>query len=462
MTAESQRVQQACAWLAIVSVLGAPFLFGASTLRIWVPLAFFWAALGLVSLAAQLWFPAPGASISFDPAPPLLVALHALLALQSTQLPSGFLRLVSPGSFAAHFLPGGGSTLAPLTASPTGTVQAWLFISGLHGLAVAIFSAPAQEQLRRLRTLFGGIGAVSAILALEGLVQAGSAHPFRLYGIFEVPGAADHERGIFGPYYNRDHYSNLMAIGGAVVSGMLGQAARGSAFRGFSAFVSAAGFARNIALVGALLLITVASAAAGSRGGLIALAVGLLVGLGPALLARPRLLLGSLAVFLAVLFGAGIPAAFMRLADVDFETSRLLVWRDMVRVVTFFPIFGCGVGAFAVAYWPYQRVVRYEYWPHAHNEYLQWLLEAGAIGVLMALYLLRKAWIAAPRLVRSVEARPALAGLAAALTHSLVDCVLRIPANAAWAAILFVGAIVAASSSRALGPTGSEPGPGTA
>lgn len=431
--------------LAMASALLAPFAFGASTLGVWVPLSLFWIILGLLTTAARTWYPAAPPD-GFEPAPKLMVALHALFAVQSVALPAFVLRALSPGSFAAHFLPSGETTLAPLTASPTGTAQAWLFVGALHGLAVAIFSAPREVQLRRLNLLFAGMTGVSTILAIEGLVQSASAHPHRLYGIFEVPGAADHERGIFGPYYNRDHYSNLMAMGGAVTAALLGRAVRAGSFRSLAGFAGSPQFAANLALIGALCLITVASAAAGSRGGLASLAVGLLVGLGPELLARPRLALASLVIGLVVLFGASIPATFLRMADVDFEASRLMVWRDMLRVVSFFPIFGCGLGAFAVAYWPYQRVVRFEYWPHAHNEYLQWLLETGAVGLVLALYFLRRAWIAAPDLVRNLQIRPALAGLLAMLTHALVDLVLRVPANAAWAALLLVGVTLATDS----------------
>lgn len=446
MTALAERIVQLSAGLAMASVLLAPFAFGTSTLGVWVPLSLLWICLGLVTTAARAWFPSI-AQDGFEPAPKVMVALHALFAIQSVALPAFVLRALSPGSFAAHFLPAGEAMLAPLTASPTGTAQAWLFVGALHGLAVAIFGAPRPVQMRRLNLLFAGMAGVSGILAIEGLVQSASAHPHRLYGIYEVPGAADHERGIFGPYYNRDHYSNLMAMGGAVAAALLGRAVRAGSFGSLAGFAGSPQFGVNLALLGALCLTTVASAAAGSRGGLAALGVGLLVGLGPELAARPRLALVSLGVGLVILFGASIPTAFLRMADVDFEASRLMVWRDMLRVVSFFPIFGCGLGAFAVAYWPYQRVVRFEYWPHAHNEYLQWILETGAAGLVLALYVLRRAWIAAPEIARSLDTRPALAGLAAMLTHALVDLVLRVPANAAWAALLLVGVTLATNPS---------------
>ncbi len=267
-----------------------------------------------------------------------------------------------------------------------------------------------------------------------------------MYGLIRVQNAGDLEAGIFGPYYNRDHYSNLIAIAASVAAGLLSNAARVGAFRGLSSFASSADFGRNVGLLVALLLMLVASAASGSRGGLIALGVGLLVGLGPALLARPRLALGSLGLVVVALFGTGFPAAFARLADIDFEASRLLIWRDAIRLVEFFPIFGCGIGAFAPAYWPYQRVVRFEYWPHAHNEYIQWTLEAGLLGVVLAFYVLRLAWIAAPRVFRDIGTRPALAGLAAALTHALVDSGFRVPANAAWVGLLLVCVVLGSNA----------------
>jgi O-antigen ligase len=293
-----------------------------------------------------------------------------------------------------------------------------------------------------MQRLFLGMSAAGALLSLEGLVQSKSAHPYWLYSVLRVPGAGAHEAGIYGPYLNRDHFSNLIAMAGSVAAALLALAARDGAFKNLSSFAKSERFGRNVGLLIALFLILVASAASGSRGGLIALGVGLLVGLGPVLVARPRLGLAACGLFALALFGAGAPDAFVRMTDIDFEVSRLLVWRDVVRLIEFFPVFGCGLGAFAPAYWPYQRVVRFEYWSHAHNEYLQALLEGGIAGILLGAYALRLGWIALPRIIRNAEARPALAGLAAAMTHAFVDSGFRVPANAAWASLLLICAVV--------------------
>jgi len=456
MISRSDRIPESLARIGLITVVLSPLAFGAVSLGVWVPLSLLWILLGVATVAIRKWKQAHAEAGHFDPLPLPVFLLHALFALQSVPLPATILRTLSPGAFAAHLVPSlDPAAWAPLTASPTGTFQAWLFVAGLHGLVVCVFHADRALQARRLQLLMAGIAGVGGLLALEGLVQAASAHPHWLYGLYKVPGAGVHESGIFGPYYNRDHYSNLMALAGSVSAGILGLALRRVDLRSLSRFTAAEAFPRIIALSVVLALTVVASAAAGSRGGLIALGVGLLIGLGPLLLHRPRLALGLSVSLVILLFATGVPTAFMRLANVDFEASRLLVWNDAIRVMSFFPLAGSGLGAFAVAYWPYQRVVRFEYWPHAHNEYLQWFIETGVLGILLAGYVLRLAWLNAPRLVRSPNTRPALAAFGAMLVHSLVDCVLRIPANAAWATVLAAGLVlVALSAERNHGTSG--------
>lgn len=433
--ASSHRPLEAIARVGIVTAVLSPLGFGAVNLGTWVPLAALWIILGLGTSALR----------GFAPLPRPVFLLHALFALQSVPLPASILRAIAPGSFAAHLVPSMESSWAPLTASPTGTFQAWLFVAGLHGLVVSIFHTDRATQVRRFHTLLWGMAGVGGFLALEGLVQSASPHPHWLYGLYEVPGAGAHEAGIFGPYYNRDHYSNLMALSGSLTAGLLGPSLRDGELRSLSRFTASASFTRVVSLSVLLTLNVVASAAAGSRGGLIALGAGLLLASGPLLLGRPRLFLASSVALFVVLFATGVPAAFMRLADVDFEASRLLVWNDAIRLLAFFPLAGAGLGAFAVAYWPYQRVVRFEYWPHAHNEYLQWLIEGGLLGAILAAYVARLIWINAPRLVRAADTRPALAAVGAMLVHSLVDCVLRIPANATWATLLVAALVLLAA-----------------
>ncbi len=439
--------------VALTSVLLAPFAFGAVGTTAWVPLAWLWIGLAVWSLAKARRAPRGAWAPALPGVTPAFMAVHLLLAVQLIPLPPAVLRVLSPGSYAANYIPPMlVETWAPLTASPAGTRQAWLFFAGLHGLCLVLFGADRPLRSKLASLLFKGMAGVGALMAVEGLVQAASAHPHWLYGVFPVPGAGSHERGIFGPYYNRDHYSNLIAMAASVAAGLLALRLPRDPARPLRSVLNSEGFAGTLALVAALVLMFAASAASGSRGGLAAIGAGVLIGLSAPFLARPRLALGSLLILLVVLFATGVPSAVERMGDVDFEISRLMVWRDASRLIEFFPVFGTGIGAFAPAYWPYQRVVRYEYWPHAHNEYLQWILEAGVVGILLALSWLRLAWRIAPAMVRNQEFRPALAGLAAAMVHAFVDCGLRIPANAAWAGLLLVCVVTGAFAERERAP----------
>ena len=343
--------------------------------------------------------------------------------------------MISPGSYAAWHIPGPSSgAWTALTASPIGTRQAWLFLAGLHGLGITLWASATHRRIPMSRVYYALVAA-GAALALEGLIQAASPHPHWLYGIWNVPGAGSHEAGIFGPYYNRDHYANILALAAAIAAALLARLLKG---RGKVSILDSPDFGRILGLGGSLAIIMAAGAAAGSRGGLAAMLTGMLIGGASLFVSRPKLTIALVALAVLVFFGTGVPAAFDRMGDIDFENSRLIVWRDALRLFEFFPIFGCGIGAFAPAYWPYQRVVRFEYWPHAHNEYLQWLLEAGAIGLLLAVLWARGVWRAFPALVRSEDLRPALSGAVAAAVHAFVDCAPRIPANGAWTAVLLL------------------------
>jgi O-antigen ligase len=363
----------------------------------------------------------------------VLVPIHALILLQLVPVPPSMLAVISPGSYAAWHIPGPSSgSWTAITASPIGTRQAWLFVAGLHGLAISLLASAPDRRLP-LSYLYYALTGAGVALALEGLVQAASPHPHWLYGIWRVPGAGSHEAGIFGPYYNRDHYANVIAIAASLAAALL---ARLLSRLGKTSLLNSPDFGKIVGLGSGLAILMAAGAAAGSRGGLAAMLTGIVVGSVPLLISRPRLglALGGLAVI--VFFGTGVPSAFERMGDVDFENSRLIVWRDALRLLEFFPLFGCGIGAFAPAYWPYQRVVRFEYWPHAHNEYLQWVFEAGTLGCLLALFWARGIWKLLPTLIKNEDLRPAIAAVIAAAIHAVVDCSPRIPANGAWTAVL--------------------------
>jgi O-antigen ligase len=112
------------------------------------------------------------------------------------------------------------------------------------------------------------------------------------------------------------------------------------------------------------------------------------------------------------------------------------IWRATLKMIGDNPIFGVGLGAFAVAYPRYDRWNGLSTTAEAHNDYLQVLSDTGAIGGLVGVFFL----LALLRVVRRalgcessgerVIALGAGVGCAAMLVHSLADFNLQITSNA--------------------------------
>jgi tetratricopeptide (TPR) repeat protein len=137
------------------------------------------------------------------------------------------------------------------------------------------------------------------------------------------------------------------------------------------------------------------------------------------------------------------------------SVNRLALWSPNVPAVRDFPLWGTGYGSFQ-----YTELLRRDspeeegiYAEHAHNDYLEILLEGGIVGlipVLLMIYLLfRFAYRAIYRSKSSTTewlATGALFGLTAVVIHSFVDFGLHLPAVALLATV--VGAHLCALGSE--------------
>ena len=160
----------------------------------------------------------------------------------------------------------------------------------------------------------------------------------------------------------------------------------------------------------------------------------------------------AITILLGVLLVGLVPReAQERITTLSGASFRLETWRGALRLWSTSPLVGHGLGAFHDAYPRFKHgwgEVRVE---HAENDYLETAAETGAVGLGLVLAGL-VALIAAG--VRGIaESRDALtrgigqggvAALAALAVHSGVDFNLRIPSNAALAAL--AAATVAAAA----------------
>ena len=174
---------------------------------------------------------------------------------------------------------------------------------------------------------------------------------------------------------------------------------------------------RRLLLAIAAAALTLAFAAAQSRGGLLAAGVAGLAALTVAKRERGWVLaFGLCAVGAAAVWFAANPAAWVRISDfggADSErsggTGRSELWTIAWRMCQDHPIFGVGLDGFtdrAASYATSTGPLRYSRYiteqPHVvHNTYLQVLVETGVVGLLafvgVLMACLRAAWVAARR-----------------------------------------------------------------
>jgi O-antigen ligase len=373
----------------------------------------------------------------------------------------------------------------------------------LFFMAAQFFGAPAParstlaplgetvDPLQRVGERLGGppasplgwtIVVYSFLLALFAIFQFFSSHGL-IYWAVKSPGWT------FGPYVNHNHYAGLMEMlipimvasvltafrkprslppSDAVSSEASGQVPRDlparlavPAYR--QAGASRAGRESSTSAVavflGCVVLIPVVSVLlSGSRGGLISLAVEVLLAAvliflrGPASARKITAVLGSSALFAAALLFVWIAPrqSLERLETVvDITHSpevglaeRLIASRDSLRILRDHPWVGAGLGSFETVFHRYQSFPGDLTWDHAHNDYVEALAETGAAGGALIVFALGLFfWLAFGNLRERLKHRAgwiqfgAALGCCGLLVHSLGDFNLHIPANAAWFAV---------------------------
>lgn len=365
-----------------------------------------------------------------------LVALLAMVQLGPWRM-SQFEPLIASGAL---------NTWRLVTLTPHATASALVSLVA----PIAIFAGVAQLGPRdrgRLAWLVIALGAVSVVLGLLQVAQ-GPQSALRPYEYTNTSEAV-------GLFANRNHFAALMyctlVLASAVVIGRLAQSGA-VALRFNASLLLAAGFVLIVSVVAAL-------AVARSRAGL-ALAMASLVGIAVLALRVPRGPTGShvslrnlvqfaivFAVFFALQFGlARIMSRFEAdpMQDLRWELSEATLDAAWAAL----PL-GTGAGSFVPVYAAIERpsVVHATYSNRAHNDFAEWLLEAGLVGGSMIL--LAFIWFAwrTWSVWRSSEATPhgylqraATLVVALLLTHSLVDYPLR--TSAMMAVFAFAGALL--------------------
>lgn len=325
-----------------------------------------------------------------------LAALIGYVWLQALPLPPALVAMLSPAN---------GTTLAdlslafdparwrPLSLAPAATIETAAMVTGAVALHWVVREGVGPSGVRWIVRSLALSGALAVLLAvLRPMLFPNGL----MYGVW-LPVAP--EATPLGPIISRNHFAAWMLVAAPVVTGYLfAHGATHWAVRSRRSFLARILIdARALWITTAVGLMVFAVVFSQSRAGLIGLIVAGAFHLvstwrsaGPK--ARALLVVGTAGLALSVLLVANPVNVLHRLGhDADDWGGRPTIWQVALEMGRQFPVTGVGLGAFesiAPVFQPKPVVV---FFNHAHSQYLQWWAEGGAIGVLLALWLVAAA-----------------------------------------------------------------------
>lgn len=437
-------------WAMALLVAMAPLPFGSVHP---VPLAVVQVA---VALVAAVWVTLRMRA-GITPLPwndPLLIGGGAIFAyglLQITPIPVGILSVLSPQSAAlkASFSPVP-PAWASLSIDPYATWHACL-LTACWTLAAVIVRHNAVDLKGRL-TLAGG-------LVAGGLFQAG-------YGLFEFISGRQkilwYQKVAFtdvatGTFISRNNYAAYleMALPFALALALFGNrhASHGRRFsikRRLAGMTGRKSF-RSILLLMTAFLMAIALLMSRSRMGIASITLALLAGV-LALALRGRsgrfalvsvTIIGGVALFASQIDIIPLVERF-RLVGGEFGTgyNRMRVWSQAVPMLSTYKTFGSGMGTWEMAFSPFRDDAAQIRVDFAHNDYLEFAAESGAIGVLIIFCVVLLFGLSRKRRQSVGGGHQDEIGLAAGIgliavgLHSVTDFHLSIPADALAVTVL--------------------------
>ncbi|MEQ1438052.1 O-antigen ligase family protein [Fontimonas sp. SYSU GA230001] len=350
-----------------------------------------------------------------------------------------------------------------LSIAPSQTADAWLLSAGYCCLYVLIVLSCCGDR-RRMGLVLGVVATAGLFQALYGSLMTLSGLE---WGFFE---AKQHYRRVAtGTFVNRNHLAGYLELAGAAALGLiladLGSSGAQRSLRQRALALIALLFSTKMRARLALIVMAIALVLTRSRMGNVAFVSSLcLCAMLFILLRHRRYALRAFALFasivaidiLVVSNWYGLDRVIQRLEQTDLSSdSRAVFLRHAPPAIDAYWTTGAGLGTFAVAFAPYRSAELDPYFDHAHNDYIEFLIETGTVGCgLLAIFVLAHALHALAILVRrrrrmaAAVAFAALMGMLAIAIHSTADFNLQIPANAATLLVLMALSAGCSSSSR--------------
>jgi len=385
---------------------------------------------------------------------PLAIALALMLGyplLQLVPLPNALWRgLPGHAQYAAvvqRFAADSEGGWRAISLVPEATEYGWLaLLPPLACLAVTQRLAPPQVV-----RLLSAMAVYTGLEGLLGLLQVGSGSDSIFYlRNQEADGMAT------GTFVNRDHFAAMLAMMLPVIVGLIAFGIRHRRHESWRYRESHANFVSQRVLgLASAVLVLLCLLFTFSRAGIATGLIGL--GMSSIVLVRGRGGLKHANLIVATVIVVGIAlAALVGLGPIveKFEPgqlrmsggARFAIYAATLRAGIEFLPFGSGLSTFARVFPRFQGGVMGDYVDHAHNDYLQYLMEVGVFAplvvvLLIAAYLRRMRDLLqrqSGQSGRSFTLLQIACGVAMLpmVVHSIFDFALHIPANAVWYATL--------------------------
>ncbi len=322
----------------------------------------------------------------------------------------------------------------PLTLDVEGTVRALTNLLPAAAVFIAALSLPLRNRMQFL-VIVVAFACVSAFLGVIQFATDGWLMPY----------PSGHSGSSVGLFVNRNHHAAFLLASIPVVAFLTGhQIAMGKSRTPWV-----------VACLTAILLLGISVLATTSRMGLALLPIVVAASLiviffrhaGSKLAIGSTVLIAALAFFLVA--DGFLDAQLARFSSLD--DPRFSYWEDIRWALTHYGFAGTGIGTFVPVYQSAESLesVVPQVINHAHNDYLEILLEGGVLGAVL---LVTALGFLGFHMVRSFRRSPeeeggavrgaASLGIAILLAASLVDYPLRMPALSCLFA-LFVALLLA-------------------
>ena len=391
-------------------------------------------------------------------------SLFVFLFIQILPMPVFLVKLISSGTHYFHRLFStdfSNIKFMSISLIPSHTIRESLELLSYFFLGFLIVKTiTRKKQIKRIFYILIFVGVFEAFYGFYELFNKNPRILFykKIYGLDSVSGT----------FVNRNHFSGYLEMIIPLAIGLI--LARIDFFsladlkwREKILHLSKKGFYSSLLISLGIIIMSLAIIFSKSRSGVFLLVFTFILFSGSAFIPADRekrhrrrvKTLFRVLFLIIILFSlySGIDAVMERFAlDKVLNENRPLYWSNTIHIVGNYPLFGSGFGTFASVYPAYEKALTSAHLSHAHNDYLEYLSELGAVGLLLLLggilFLLVNSL-----LIWRVRKHPEVKGLALGgivaviciLIHSITDFNLHIPANMLLFTIVLVMTLVTAS-----------------